>query len=103
MRRRSLVLLVLSIVASMGAQHRTANFIVDADDPQVAQLVGKWAEYYRREKAILWLGQEMPTWQQPCPLRVNVTMDQPKGETTFNFFYSLTMVMKVEGQLRSHH
>ena len=99
MRRCHLVLIVVSIVASMGASHRTTNFIVEAGDPQVAQLVGKWAEYYRREKAILWLGQEMPTWQQPCSLTVIANMDLPKGVTSFNFLPSLTMVMRIEGQL----
>ncbi|MBV9923301.1 MAG: hypothetical protein JOY78_20970, partial [Pseudonocardia sp.] len=65
MRRLSVVLLVLSVVASMGAQYRTTNFLVHAQDPQVAKQVGDYAEHYRKEKAQLWLGQEMATWPQP--------------------------------------
>jgi hypothetical protein len=70
---------------SMGASQRTTNFVVYAPTPQLAQSVGQWAEYYRKEKAILWLGKEMPTWPQPCPLHVKVTMQAPGGATTFTF------------------
>ena len=35
-------------------------------------------EHYRREKAMLWLGQEMPQWPEPCPLRVSVTINVQK-------------------------
>ena len=85
MRKQATLWLALAAVCSMGAEFRTANFIVTAANPQVAQQVGQWAEYYRREKAILWLGREMPTWPQPCPLRVNVAMDGPNGATEFTF------------------
>jgi hypothetical protein len=35
--------LVLAAAMSMGAQHRTTNFIVNAQDPQVAKQVGDYA------------------------------------------------------------
>lgn len=98
MRRRFLALLVVAVLASMGAQHRTPNFIVYASTAQVAQQVGQWAEHYRKEKALLWLGQEMPQWGQPCPLQVNVTMGPPSGATTFQFGQGAILSMKMEIQ-----
>lgn len=85
MKKRFALLIALVTVCSMGAELRTPNFIVIAANPQVCQQVGQWAEHYRKEKALLWLGREMPNWPQPCPLRVNVTMDPPSGETEFTF------------------
>ena len=49
---------------------------------QVAQQVGQYAEHYRREKALHWLGREMPPWSEPCPLHVKVTF----GGANLNFF-----------------
>ena len=40
LRRFSIVLVVLSVLSSMGAQYRTTNFIVNAQDPQVAKQAG---------------------------------------------------------------
>jgi len=85
MRKRFALLLVFAAVNSMGAEFRTPNFIVINPDPQVCQLVGQWAEHYRKEKATQWLGREMPTWPEPCPLRVSVSMEGPSGETEFTF------------------
>jgi hypothetical protein len=69
--------------------------------PQIAQRVGEWAEYYRREKAILWLGKEMPTWGQPCPLKVTVTYNGSGGATSFAFDRGriLSIDMNIEGTL----
>jgi len=96
MRRRHLVLIFATVLASMGAQYRTTNFVVIAADAQVAQQVGQYAEHYRKEKAIQWLGQEMPTWPQPCPLHVQVTMDGPQGATSFQFGQGRVLGMKME-------
>lgn len=85
MHKRITLWLALIAICSMGAEYRTANFVVSAPNAQVAESVGKWAEHYRREKAMLWLGKEMPQWPQPCPLRVNVSLDGPSGATTFTF------------------
>ncbi|HET6881082.1 MAG TPA: hypothetical protein VFI31_13050 [Pirellulales bacterium] len=68
----ALVSLGASPLVSLGASHRTANFIVRAANPEVAKEVGQAAEKYRRELAIEWLGKEMPTWYQPCPIVVEV-------------------------------
>jgi hypothetical protein len=85
MRKRIALWLALVTFCSMGAEYRTTNFVVVAASPQVAQQVGQWAEHYRKEKAIHWLGREMPNWPQPCPLRVTVSMDGPSGATEFTF------------------
>src|SRR5205823_3113945 len=70
MRRRFLPALVLAVFASLGAQQRTPNFVVSAPTQQIAQQIGQYAEHYRKQKAVEWLGQEMPNWPQPCPLQV---------------------------------
>jgi len=73
--------------APAAAQSRvsTDNFVVEAATRELAQQFAQAAERYRREKALEWLGYEMPTWPQKCPLRVKVTMGQTGGATTFTF------------------
>ncbi|HYV37169.1 MAG TPA: hypothetical protein VE988_15795 [Gemmataceae bacterium] len=101
-RRWLIVVLAGSIFASMGAQYRTQNFEVHAQNQEVAQQVGQWAEYYRKAKAIEWLGQEMPNWPRPCPLYVTVNMEGPSGATSFNFHPQggvMDMKMEIQGPL----
>lgn len=98
MRRIHTVFFCVLALASLGAQHRTTNFVVTAPNPQIAQQVGQWAEHYRREKAVQWLGQEMPNWPQPCPLQVSVTMEGPSGATSFHFGQGRILGMKMEIQ-----
>ncbi|MGE3803805.1 MAG: hypothetical protein AB7K24_03915 [Gemmataceae bacterium] len=95
------VLILIGILGSMGAQYRTPNFVVDAPTPQIAQQVGQYAEHYRKEKAMQWLGYEMPTWPQPCPLQVKVTMGGAGGATSFAFDQGqvLGQHMTIEGSL----
>lgn len=85
LRRLLAVALLAPVFASMGAQYRTTNFVVNAPTQEVAQQVGQWAEYYRKAKAVEWLGYEMPNWQKPCPLNVTVSMQGPSGATSFVF------------------
>jgi hypothetical protein len=102
MAARPYVVLVLAgALASLGASYRTPNFLVRAPTPAIAQQVGRYAEHYRREKALLWLGQEMPPWGQPCPLQVTVTMNGSGGATSFAFDRGsiLSMDMRIEGSL----
>jgi hypothetical protein len=75
--------------------------MVDAPTPQIAQQVGQAAERYRREKALEWLGREMPTWPRPCPLKVTVTMGGSGGATSFAFDGGqvLDQHMHIEGTL----
>src|SRR3954470_24431852 len=99
--RPSIVAVLVGVLASMGAAYRTPNFVVNAPTAQIAQQVGKYAEFYRREKALQWLGQEMPQWGKPCPLKVTVTMNGSGGATSFAFDRGqiLDIDMHIEGSL----
>lgn len=68
------------------ASVRTQNFIVEADTQQFAQLTAEWAEKYRRELSLEWLGADLPPWREPCPIRVIAGPDKAaQGETSFVF------------------
>lgn len=96
--RPSLALVLVAAMASLGASFRTANFIVEAPDPAFAEQVGQYAELYRKQKAIDWLGQEMPTWGRRCPLRVSMS-GSSGGATEFTFDNGriMTISMHIEG------
>ena len=79
----SLALTIVGPVAAAGFE--TSNFTVDAPSPELARRFGELAEFYRREKALEWLGQEMPPWPRKCPLRVIVSLNGAGGATTFTF------------------
>jgi len=98
MRRTATLIIALLAFASLGAQHRTTNFFIHAPTPQIAQQIGQYAEHYRREKAMEWLGREMPPWPQPCPLHVTVNMEGPSGATSFHFGQGTILSMKMEIQ-----
>ena len=85
-RIRWTALLALIFLVSMGAQHRSANFIVETPNAQFARQVAETAEKCRRELAIAWLGKEMPSWWQPCVMTVQVGPHLGAGgATTFVF------------------
>lgn len=98
MRRPATLWILLAAFCSLGAQHRTTNFLINAPTPQIAQQMGQYAEHYRREKAMQWLGYEMPAWRQPCPLHVTVNMEGPSGATSFHFGQGTILSMKMEIQ-----
>jgi hypothetical protein len=97
--RPSIALVAVGALCSLGASYRSQNFVVEAPTPQFAQQVAQYAENYRREKAMQWLGMEMRPWGQPCPLRVTVTMNGSGGATSFAFDKGaiLSMDMHIEG------
>ena len=68
------------------ASHRTENFVVTASTKALATEIATWAERYRSELAVEWLGQELPRWSEPCPIQAKVN---PKlgagGATSFVF------------------
>lgn len=99
--RRPVLVLLASVCASMGASYPSQNFVVEAPTPQIAQQVAQYAEHYRREKALEWVGREMPPWPEPCPLRVKVTMSGAGGATSFAFDQGrvLGQQMNIEGSL----
>lgn len=81
------ILLLTSVTAPAraGERYATENFAVDAPTKELAKTFGEYAEKYRQEKALDWLGYEMPRWAQKCPLKVQITMSQTGGATTFTF------------------
>ena len=79
-------LVAVAAFLSLGASQRTRNFIVTASTDQVSAAVAQAAEQYRKQLAIEWLGQELPPWRQPCPIRVHVGAQYGAGgATSFSF------------------
>src|SRR5215212_7604769 len=81
----ALLAVVAMTATGRAATVRTANFVVETARQDDADEFAKLAEYYRKQKAIEWLGKEMPPWRQPCKLRVTVTGSGAGGATTFDF------------------
>src|SRR3954452_7078552 len=94
-----LALALLPILA--GASHRTTNFVVVADTPEIARQVGEHAEACRVSIAKAWLGKELPTWPAPCPIKVKITRSEAGGLTSFGFTRGKVsdQSMTVEGRL----
>ncbi len=80
------VLIAAAAFFSLGANHRTENFLVTASTRQLAAEIGQTAEHFRKQLAIEWLGKELPRWQQPCPIQATVNPRMGAGgATTFAF------------------
>jgi hypothetical protein len=100
------VLLAPAIAPAQHAIYNTDNFRVDAPTPELAKKFGDMAEFYRKEKAHAWLGQEMPQWPGRCPLKVDITPGSAGGATTFTFGNAggkpgvAKMVMEIHGDTR---
>ena len=92
--------LLLAVASALGAGYRTANFIVEAPTPQLAEEIGKAAEQYRHDLAIEWIGQSMPNWSRPCPIRAEVSPTLGAGGAT-SFVFDRGEVfgwdMKIQG------
>jgi hypothetical protein len=86
---RRIVWALLAVVAmtatGRAATVRTTNFVVETARQDDAEEFGRLAEMYRKQKAIEWLGHEMPNWKEPCHVRVSVTGNGAGGATTFDF------------------
>lgn len=102
----ALAMPLLVVVASAAAgAHETTNFVISAPNAQVARQAGEFAERYRKQKALEWLGREMPPWGQKCPLEIKLTPGgrgtSGGGATTFAFDRGaiLEQRMQVEGDL----
>lgn len=78
--------LIAASLLSLGADHRTQNFLVSAPSPDVARALGEAGEMYRRELALEWLGRELPPWHEPCPIRVQVGPHLGAGGATSFMF-----------------
>lgn len=87
LKKRILLLGVIAALCLPGncllaAGYRTANFIVEAPHPQLAQKIGDAAEQYRHDLAIEWLGEPLPRWSQPCPITAEVAPTLGAGGAT---------------------
>jgi hypothetical protein len=85
--------------AGQAASVRTTNFIVETARQDDADEFARMAEHYRKVKALEWLGKEMPTWQEPCRLRIDITGSGAGGATTFDFNGNhIRQEMKIQGK-----
>ena len=94
--------LIVAVTPVQAASFRTPNFVVEAPTAAIAQQFGQMAEQYRKQKAIEWLGQEMPQWPRPCPLYVKPEPGGAGGATTFNYDFHggyEIQSMKINGDL----
>ena len=70
-----------------GASFRTRNFVAHARTAEFAREVALEAERCRQALAVRWLGETLPDWREPCPIRI--TKSGPHvgagGATTFGF------------------
>ncbi|MEM7782603.1 MAG: hypothetical protein AAF623_04555, partial [Planctomycetota bacterium] len=60
------------------------NFIVYANDAQLAAKVSRQAERFRKDLSIQWLGRTLDKWHDKCPIEVQVK-PLAGGETSFGF------------------
>ena len=63
------------------------NFIVVAPDAWLARKATDLAEQYRKELSQDWLGYEIPTWREKCPVEIHIG-PHAGGETSFAFVSS---------------
>ncbi|HYO25211.1 MAG TPA: hypothetical protein VEQ85_09690 [Lacipirellulaceae bacterium] len=79
-------ILVGTLCGAVGSAHaaayRTTNFTVDAPTAQLAREIGESAEAWRKSLAVEWLGQELPRWGQPCPIKASVAPNLGAGGAT---------------------
>ncbi len=96
-----IALIAITICVSTGANYRTRNFVVTAQNATEAKRVGDAAEEYRRRLAIYWTGDALPNWSRPCTLNVKSGSYGAGGQTTFQFVGNevLNWRMSVQGSL----
>jgi hypothetical protein len=98
------VLLAVAVLLNprdlLGAGTRTANFVIDAPTPELAEEIGQAAERYRHDLAITWIGSPMPNWTRPCPIHADVAPNLGAGGAT-SFVFDRGEVfdwdMKIQG------
>lgn len=100
-RRAVALLFGLALPLLAGASARTKNFTVQAPTAEAAQAVARHAESCRKQIAIEWLGHELPDWDRPCSIVVNLTGGEAGGVTSFGFGGGrvVDQEMSVEGRL----
>jgi hypothetical protein len=74
--------MVWSARPAQAAGYRTANFLVDAPTEALARKIGDAAEQYRHTLALEWLGNPLPRWSRPCPIKAEVAPHLGAGGAT---------------------
>ena len=103
--RRLFAALVLAFLApgsAFAASYTTQNFAVTAPDDKLARMFGEQAEEYRKQKALEWLGQEMPAWPKRCPLSIRITEAGAGGATSFTFSSNGTRGVVASQEMEIH-
>ncbi|HVW03169.1 MAG TPA: hypothetical protein VHB77_22600 [Planctomycetaceae bacterium] len=77
------------------ASFRTANFLVRAATPELAQTVAEVAEEHRDLLARDWFGKPIPRWDRPCVIAANAEAPTPGGATTFSFERGQVVVWEI--------
>jgi len=75
--------------------YQTTNFVIYADAPEIAKLVGESAERSRKDLGKLWLGKEPPAWAAPCRIRVSLNMGRVEGFTDLSFAEGKVRAQKI--------
>ncbi len=88
-------------VDAIQALETSRNFVVTGTDPRTAHRIAQAAERYRREIARSWLGRELPNWEKPCPIHVEINDAQPSGATVFDIAHNFSIQsMRISGTLQ---
>jgi hypothetical protein len=83
---RVVMLLAMTTASAFADGRYSQNFVVIAPNAEFAQQVCRAAEQYRKTLAIAWLGQELPPWQDRCPITVRVAPNLGAGGVTSFMF-----------------
>jgi hypothetical protein len=76
--------------------HQTANFVVQAANPEIARLVADAAESCRADLGKLWLEKELPDWPAPCHIYVTIDADRTAGRTDISFSRGKVLSQRME-------
>jgi hypothetical protein len=91
---RLLLLIILIASTTQGATYRTANFVVDAEDPETACSIAFVAEGTRKAVSKELTGQDMPDWHSPVRIHARMsaehrgvtnTLKEPSGQVVLQW------------------
>jgi hypothetical protein len=94
--------ILAALIAFLPLQAQSAvseNFVVKAPTKEMAREFAELAEKFRKQKAIEWLGKEMPPWRVRCPLDVTPLQNGAEGKTVFTFDAVGTKRMEIKGPI----
>jgi len=73
------------LFAQRSYQADSENFVVFAPDARLAQQASILAEQYRKQLSLDWLGYEIATWRERCPIHIQIG-PHAGGETSFTLW-----------------